>query len=203
MATATLNPWHIRRALRLPQPLLNFFQKHPPGTFNTSATQSASETASRLSPAVPLPSLQALELNPMLSRTTNPPATQEQMSALTSLHRASNPFLPWQNPLTSAWRPPQYSLRQQSELYSMAKESGVLSLLPESERHPDLAARKREEQGLRVKGTGVGQRVKGKEWERQLRGKQEKRRKAMEGMAELVKEWKQRGHGRGWKKWPR
>jgi len=56
---------------------------------------------------------------------------------------------------------------------------------------------------LRVKGTGVGQKVKGKLWERTLKGRLDDRRKAMEGMAELIKNWKQRGHGRGLKKWPK
>ena len=59
------------------------------------------------------------------------------------------------------------------------------------------------ESRLRVKGTGVGQKVKGKLWERTLKPRLEKRKKAMEGMDRLVREWKERGHGRGWKKWPK
>ncbi|PSK43760.1 4-coumarate--CoA ligase-like 7 [Elsinoe australis] len=203
MATSVINSQHIRLARQLPRPLLNFFQRHPPGTYNTSASPSAAETASRLPASTPIPSLQTLQAAPHLSTTTNPPATPAQMAAISALYATSNPFLPWQNPLTSAWRAPRYSARHQQELYTLAKKEGVLSLLPESERHPEIKGRKREEQGLRVKGTGVGQKVKGREWERQLRGKQEMRRKAMEGMAELVREWKERGHGRGWKKWPK
>lgn len=56
---------------------------------------------------------------------------------------------------------------------------------------------------LRVKGTGQGQNVKGKGWERRLRAKTEMRIKAIEGMPALIKEWKERGHGRGWRKWPK
>ncbi|PNS17848.1 4-coumarate--CoA ligase-like 7 [Sphaceloma murrayae] len=197
-----LNPSYISLARRLPAPLLSFFARHPPGTFITSQHAEPSTIASLVPSTVPLPSLTTLSASPEHSTTTNPTPSSEQLSALTTLHKISNPFLAWQNPVTSAWRPPQYSLRQQNELYKMAKQNNVLSLLPESPRHPEMQ-KQRDEQGLRVKGTGQGQRVKGREWERQLRGRQEKRKRAMEGMAELIKEWKQRGHGRGWKKWPK
>ena len=71
---------------------------------------------------------------------------------------------------------------------------------------------------------GEGQKVKGHAWERHVGATLEKRRTAMENMPELVKEWKrvsflklmlhlswvymlttllQRGHGRGWKKYPK
>lgn len=53
-----------------------------------------------------------------------------------------------------------------------------------------------------VKGTGEGQRVKGKAWERTLKGRLEVRRQAMLDMPGMIQEWKQKGHGRGWKKWP-
>jgi Mitochondrial ribosomal protein mL59 len=42
-----------------------------------------------------------------------------------------------------------------------------------------------------VKGTGEGQRVKGHKWERQMPAKLEARRKAMEGMPEMIRQWKQ------------
>lgn len=45
--------------------------------------------------------------------------------------------------------------------------------------------------GLRVRGTGEGQRVKGHKWERTIEGKLEAKRKAMEGMPELIRRWKQ------------
>jgi hypothetical protein len=31
----------------------------------------------------------------------------------------------------------------------------------------------------------------------------EKRRQAMLEMPKMIADWKQRGHGRGWKKWPK
>lgn len=53
-----------------------------------------------------------------------------------------------------------------------------------------------------VKGTGEGQKVKGKSWERTMKGRLELRRQAMLNMPQMIQEWKQKGHGRGWKKWP-
>ena len=75
--------------------------------------------------------------------------------------------------------------------------------MPISPKHPEVKEQKRIEHGLRVQGTGEGKRVKGKYWERTLRQRLEGRRKAMEGMPEMIRAWKQRGQGRGWKKWPR
>jgi large subunit ribosomal protein L25 len=74
--------------------------------------------------------------------------------------------------------------------------------MPYGPKHPEVKQARREE-GLKMKGTGVGQRVKGKKWERTLRGRLEERRRAMEGMPEMIREWKRLGHGRGWKKWPK
>jgi large subunit ribosomal protein L25 len=62
-------------------------------------------------------------------------------------------------------------LRRQAELIKLAREHGVEELLPRSIKGAAEKQRKREEHGLRVKGTGVGQRVKGKEWERTLKGR--------------------------------
>ncbi len=45
--------------------------------------------------------------------------------------------------------------------------------------------------GLRVRGTGEGRKVKGHKWERRMPAKLEARRKAMEGMPELIRLWKQ------------
>jgi len=85
----------------------------------------------------------------------------------------------------------------------LAVKHNVVSLLPHSSKLPSEIERRRVEHGLRVKGTGVGQKVKGKMWERTLKGRLEERRKAMEAMPEMIKQWKERGHGRGWKKWPK
>lgn len=75
--------------------------------------------------------------------------------------------------------------------------------MPLSAKHPEVRELKRIENGLRVQGTGIGKRVKGKLWERTLKGRLDERRKAMEGMPEMIRLWKQRGHGRGWKKFPK
>ena len=103
----------------------------------------------------------------------------------------------------------------------LARANGVEELLPHTVKGTQERIAKRQEQGLRVRGTGVGQKVKGKLWERTMRGRLDKRRQAMLEMPKLVEEWKmvrcsiswfleghsclqslQAGHGRGWKKWP-
>lgn len=64
-------------------------------------------------------------------------------------------------------------------------------LLPYTVKGTEERLIRRQEQGLRVKGTGVGQKVKGKLWERTQKGRLEKRRQAMLGMPKLVQTWKQ------------
>jgi hypothetical protein len=53
----------------------------------------------------------------------------------------------------------------------LARQHGVEELLPHSVKGTVEKLRRREQNGLRVKGTGVGQKVKGKEWERTLKGR--------------------------------
>jgi large subunit ribosomal protein L25 len=53
----------------------------------------------------------------------------------------------------------------------LARQHGVEELLPHSVKSTTEKLRRREQNGLRVKGTGVGQKVKGKEWERTLKGR--------------------------------
>lgn len=55
----------------------------------------------------------------------------------------------------------------------LARAHGVEELLPHSVKGTQEKLKRREENGLRVKGTGVGQKVKGKEWERTLKGRYE------------------------------
>ena len=121
-------------------------------------------------------------------------ATLEQSpaSATTAKERRfMNPFEPHKNPKTGCWNPPIYSLRRQAELVKLAKKHGVEELLPFTIKKTEEKSRRREEHGLRVKGTGVGQRVKGHEWERTLKGRLEKRRQAMLQMPQLIQDWKQ------------
>lgn len=73
----------------------------------------------------------------------------------------------------------------------MARANGVEDLLPYTVKGTEERIMRRQEHGLRVKGTGVGQKVKGKLWERTMKGRLEKRRQAMLGMPKLVQEWKQ------------
>ena len=73
----------------------------------------------------------------------------------------------------------------------MARANGVEELLPYTVKGTQERIMKRQEGGLRVKGTGVGQKVKGKLWERTMKGRLEKRRQAMLGMPKMVQQWKQ------------
>ncbi|GAB7354723.1 hypothetical protein MBLNU459_g5139t1 [Dothideomycetes sp. NU459] len=191
MATAAVNPEHLRLARSLPAQLLSFFKKHPPAALQpASATAtSASTTTTTTATSTSSPDQPAA-------------ASQTASSADPSLAR-TNPFLPFKNPLTNRWQPAAYSLRRQADLVKLAQKHHVLSLLPWSPKSPAEVERKRAEHGLRVKGTGVGQKVKGKMWERTLKGRLDERRRAMEAMPEMIREWKQRGHGRGFKKFAR
>ncbi|OBT67603.1 hypothetical protein VE03_03764 [Pseudogymnoascus sp. 23342-1-I1] len=116
---------------------------------------------------------------------------------------APSPFKAHKHPATGKWHDPIFSLRRQADLVKLAQRHGVEDLMPFSVKSSAERLRRREENGLRVKGTGVGERVKGKESERQMKGRLEKRRQAMLGMPQLIQTWKERGHGRGWKKWPK
>ncbi|PYI22322.1 hypothetical protein BO86DRAFT_385823 [Aspergillus japonicus CBS 114.51] len=114
-----------------------------------------------------------------------------------------NPFLP-RKLGERKWEGPRISLRRQAELVKLARKFGVEELLPPSRKSAEYKeARRAENQGLAVKGTGVGQKVKGHKWERTMEARLEDRRKAMLEMPEMVRLWKQRGHGRGWKQWPK
>lgn len=105
----------------------------------------------------------------------------------------------------------------------MAAKYEVEGLLPVGRKATEFKETRRAERGgLAVKGTGVGQKVKGHKWERTMEARLEDRRKAMMEMPEMIRLWKQvcsplffpgkgceaniwlqRGHGRGWKQWPR
>lgn len=202
MAVPVIRQEYVQLARSLPRPLLSFFQKFPQYTSSstqkpTTATDTSISTASNTS------SEDANANSPTQILSTNPTSPQTLPSTFDAIRAAANPFLPFKNPLSGHWHPPAYSLRAQSSLVRMAAEHHVLDLLPPSPKHPATALEKRVEHGLRVKGTGRDQRVKGKMWERTLKGRLDERRKAMEGMGELIRSWKQKGHGRGWKKYPK
>ncbi|EOD51103.1 putative pre-mrna-splicing atp-dependent rna helicase prp28 protein [Neofusicoccum parvum UCRNP2] len=159
---------HISLAKTLPPRLMRFFQKYPP------------------------PSLLQAAGAPTISTT---PSTTAAAAAATSTDPEQpvyhNPFQPRFNTITGRWQGPVFSLRRQADLCKLAAKHGVEELLPYTIKKASERARRREEHGLRVKGTGVGQKVKGKEWERGLKGKLEERRQAMLKMPEMIQQWKQ------------
>ncbi|KAI1005597.1 hypothetical protein K3495_g2621 [Podosphaera aphanis] len=114
-----------------------------------------------------------------------------------------NPFKATRDPITNRWHDPVFSLRRQADLVKLAREHGVEELLPFTEKKTMVRLRKRLKNGLRVKGTGIGQTVKGKVSERTMKARLEKRRQAMLDMPQMIQTWKERGHGRGWKNWPK
>ncbi|KIW80442.1 hypothetical protein Z517_07058 [Fonsecaea pedrosoi CBS 271.37] len=114
-----------------------------------------------------------------------------------------NPFLPRKNFVTGRWAGPKIGLRRQADLVKIAQQFGIEELLPPGRKSSAFKESRLLERGLRIRGTGEGQKVKGHKWERHMGATLEKRRKAMEGMPDLIREWKQKGHGRGWKKYPK
>ncbi|KAH8602792.1 hypothetical protein B0O99DRAFT_604318 [Bisporella sp. PMI_857] len=164
----------------LPPRLLRFFAKYPP-----KAILSVNQTA-------PVPA-SSLGLDTTSEHAAN------QIETLGFL----NPFKCQKHSVTGARHDPVFSLRRQADLVKLARKHGVEELLPPTVKGTEERMRRRAENGLRVKGTGVGQRVKGKESERTMKARLEKRRQAMLEMPQMIQTWKERGHGRGWKKWPK
>ena len=190
---------HIRLAQSLPPRLLDFFRKFPPPQVSSTISSQ---------PLTQPETIQITEntssADPNAAASTTEVSTDTLPEAnMTSDGRKKNPFLPFKNPRTGNWHPPVYSLRRQGELFKLAQAHNVLPLMPPSPKHPELKEQKRIDHGLRVQGTGVGKKVKGKLWERTLRTRLEDRRKAVESMPETIRLWKERGHGRYWKKWPK
>ncbi|EPQ66116.1 Bgt-1328 [Blumeria graminis f. sp. tritici] len=122
-----------------------------------------------------------------------------QVSAI----KRPNPFKSTRDPITKRWHDPVFSLRRQADLVKLARNHGVESLLPPSIKSTKERIRKRLRHGRQMKGTGEGQTVKGKQSERTMKARLEKRRQAMLDMPQMIQTWKERGHGRGWKKWPK
>ena len=160
---------HIELAKTLPPRLLQFFARFPP--------QSLSSSTSAI--------LDTLSADPNANLSEHNDDSFDQPLAY------ENPFRNTKHPITGKWHDPIYSLRRQADLIKLAEAHGVQELLPFSSKSLEERTRKREEFGLRVKGTGVGQRVKGKWWERNIRGRLEKRRQAMLDMPKMVQSWKQ------------
>lgn len=203
----------VQVAKSLPPRLLHFFQKYPPPSlFPSLASQLASPTPSATANTPATTSLS--DPNVPVSETSAPHPTSKPTPIPSTAPSNSNippeahdlpypnPFLPHKNFATGRWKSPAYGLRKQADLVKLASQHGVVDLLPWTIKKPGEKERRRVERGLQVKGTGEGQKVKGKLWERTLKGRLEMRRQAMLNMPALIQEWKQKGHGRGWKAWP-
>ena len=159
----------VKLAKTLPPRLLRFFARFPPQQFIASPS-----TTSELSSSNP-----------------NAPIQESHAASDVPLSNYENPFRDTKHPVTGNWHNSIYSLRRQADLVKLARNHGVEELLPFTTKGTQERIRKREEFGLRVKGTGVGERVKGKWWERNIRGRLEKRRQAMLEMPKMVQTWKQ------------
>ncbi|EMD61807.1 hypothetical protein GGP41_002684 [Bipolaris sorokiniana] len=201
-------PKTVEIAKLLPPRLLRFFQKYPPPALfpdltspHSNPSQSAANTISNTPPTDPNASISEM---PAPNNTPIPSSAPQNSKIPPEAHQLPypNPFLPHKNFTTGRWQSPAYGLRKQADLVKLASEHGVVDLLPWTIKKPGEKERQRVERGLQVKGTGEGQKVKGKLWERTLKGRLEMRRQAMLNMPALIQEWKQKGHGRGWKKWP-
>ncbi|KAF2133912.1 hypothetical protein P153DRAFT_330522 [Dothidotthia symphoricarpi CBS 119687] len=200
----------MEAARSLPPRLLRFFQKYPPPSLFPSITsQIQADLASP--PAVPEPvsTTPPSDPNASMVETSSPASDLSPAPVLYTSEPSSppdlpypNPFLPTKNYTTGRWHGPVFGLRKQADLVKLASSHGVVDLLPWTIKKPGEKEKRRIEKGLQVKGTGEGQKVKGKLWERTMKGRLEMRRQAMLNMPSLIQEWKQKGHGRGWKKWP-
>ncbi|KIV94225.1 hypothetical protein PV10_02012 [Exophiala mesophila] len=208
----------------LPLRLTSFFRKFPPHLYSAKATgmtipltKKAAKLAAeaRSAPGVSK-AVQAQPINYSLPPTpessndtpdvdvkTVEPQTTSSPATTKPAKQHLNPFLPRKIFTTGKWRGPQYGLRIQADLVKLARKYGVEELLPIGPKSTAFKQQRLIEHGLRIRGTGEGQQVKGHKWERTQGARLEKRRQAMENMPALISEWKSKGHGRGWKKFPK
>jgi len=216
--------------VKLPTRLVDFFARYPPQLYSAKFTgvtipltrKEAKEVA--IARSASLPAVHQTPL-PTASTTADADATaaataetvdastisdQPTIPAPTNTIASSaepkfppNPFLPRKNFVTGRWAGAKIGLRRQAELVKLAKQHDIEELLPPGRKSSVFKQSRLLERGLRVKGTGEGEKVKGHKWERHMGATLDKRRTAMENMPEIIREWKQRGHGRGWKKYPK
>jgi large subunit ribosomal protein L25 len=184
----------IQLAKTLPPRLQKFLSRYPPPSILPTVINNNSAIASKTTnSSSTLSDSSSISNN---SSVAQPEAQHPQRSW-------QNPFLPHRHPITQLVHDPIYSLRRQADLFKLAREHGVEELLPHSPHKGTKAIARKEALGLRVRGTGIGQRVKGKIWERQLPKKMERRKEAMEEMPKMIRDWRESGRSRGWKKWPK
>ncbi|KAL2859840.1 mitochondrial 54S ribosomal protein mL59 [Aspergillus lucknowensis] len=200
---------------KLPQRLRNFFIKYPPQIYSAAVrpdptpastptptpTETPSDSVSSSSSA-PSPYTPDRDAGGYKRPGFDPNLPSRLL--LYSNPEYPNPFLPRKVHRGKHWRGPKYGLRKQADLVKLAIKYNVEALLPPGPKSTEYkAARQAEKGGLQIKGTGIGQKVKGHKWERTMETRLEDRKKAMLEMPEMIRLWKQRGHGRGWKKWPK
>ena len=184
---------------------MNFFARYPPIHYSAKCTGASipltrpkrlSQQPSKAPSSIPAVSTASTTSAADLSAPTpespsTPPPETPSSAPPSTRHLPPNPFLPWRNPETNRWRAPKFSLRRQADLVKLAQKYGVEPLLPPGRKSSAFKEARILEIGLRVRGTGEGQKVKGHKWERRMPAKLEARRKAMEGMPEMIRLWKQ------------
>jgi hypothetical protein len=172
----------------LPQRLVNFFARYPPQVHSAAVRRPAPANGEGYVPTkVESPYTPDRDVK-SVPREKKHGWTPSRALLVTS-DELRNPFLPHKR--FGKWEAPKYGLRQQADLMKLAIKYNVGALLPPSRKSPEFKETRRAERGLQVKGTGVGHKVKGHKWERTMESRLEDRRKAMEGMPEMVRMWKQ------------
>ncbi|KAJ5701750.1 hypothetical protein N7488_009298 [Penicillium malachiteum] len=188
---------------QLPVRLRNFFARYPPQIYSSLVAPRPTPPAGQASTEQPLPSPYTPDRDAKGAQKEDREAFSVARSLLWDSRSAPNPFLPKKIHSSNKWMGPRYGLRQQADLVKLAAKYNVEPLLPPGPKSTEYKAAKLAERGLRIKGTGIGQKVKGHKWERTMEARLEDRRKAMMEMPEMIRLWKQRGHGRGWRQWPK
>jgi large subunit ribosomal protein L25 len=141
----------VKLAESLPPRLTRFFARYPPPAILPSGTNNPPSSAA-----------------PNPSQTDATSSVDQITSGIDGLSFPS-PFKCHKHPVTGKWHDPVFSLRRQAELVKLARQHGVEELLPFTVKGTQERIRRRTENGLRVKGTGIGQHVKGKERERTMK----------------------------------
>ncbi|CAG8255545.1 unnamed protein product [Penicillium salamii] len=177
------------QATSLPQRLVNFFARYPPQLHSAAVRRPAPRPKEATVPQTPLPSPYTSDRDAKGAQALKPTEWTPASALLVTSDTVRNPFLPHKR--FGKWESPRYGLRQQADLMKLAIKYKVETLLPPSRKSPEFKDKRRQERGLQVKGTGIGQKVKGHKWERTMESRLEDRRKAMEGMPEMVRMWKQ------------
>ena len=168
----------IKLGKTLPSRLITFFRKHPTATLlGLDNRILAKPTDATLN-------------TPAISRETSDDSSENSKGAPQKVPEFHNPFMPMKNHVTGRWRGARYGLRIQANLVKLAAANGVEDFLPYTKKKTGERQRRREEHGLRIKGTGVGQTVKGRKWERTMRKRLDRRRRAMLKMPSMIYHWK-------------